>query len=175
MSTKPFEKFIKKEVKGAKKKEAIRVEKKKAKEEARAHGEEIRKRNEEKYRVVTKDNAGKKKVEHQSNENQTPSKKYNRNQKEEKQSRYSKNDPSQKKQVAEKPAESELMPLNKFIAHAGVCARREAAEMVKEGKVSVNGDIIYEPGFKVSAKDNVEVKGKFVHGYKMFILENGIN
>src|SRR5947199_3648619 len=29
------------------------------------------------------------------------------------------------------------MPLNKFIAHAGVCGRREAAELVKEGKIKV--------------------------------------
>jgi 23S rRNA pseudouridine2605 synthase len=33
---------------------------------------------------------------------------------------------------------AEQMPLNKFIAHAGVCGRREAAELVKGGKVVVN-------------------------------------
>ncbi len=37
-----------------------------------------------------------------------------------------------------------LMPLNKFIAHAGVCGRREAAELVKAGYVTVNGDKIFE-------------------------------
>ncbi|HYE56612.1 MAG TPA: S4 domain-containing protein, partial [Chitinophagaceae bacterium] len=36
--------------------------------------------------------------------------------------------------------------LNKFIAHSGVCSRREAADMVKEGKVKVNGKLITEPG-----------------------------
>src|SRR5690348_6768503 len=30
------------------------------------------------------------------------------------------------------------MPLNKFIAHAGICSRRDAAELVKTGKVTVN-------------------------------------
>ena len=42
MSKKPFEKFIKNEPTGAKKKEIFRQEKKKAKAESRAVGEEIR-------------------------------------------------------------------------------------------------------------------------------------
>ena len=52
------------------------------------------------------------------------------------------------------------MPLNKFIAHCGICSRREAADLVKLGKVSVNGTPVSEPGFKVSAKDIVKVNGK---------------
>ncbi|TAF53231.1 MAG: rRNA pseudouridine synthase [Sphingobacteriia bacterium] len=69
---------------------------------------------------------------------------------------------------------AEQMPLNKFIAHAGVCARREAAELVKTGKVTVNGDIVYEPGYKVSAKDKVKVKGKavFLQRNAVYILLN---
>lgn len=56
--------------------------------------------------------------------------------------------------------DAEQMPLNKYIAHCGVCARRDAAALVKEGVVTVNGNIISEPGFKVTAKDVVTVKGK---------------
>jgi 23S rRNA pseudouridine2605 synthase len=69
---------------------------------------------------------------------------------------------------------SAQMPLNKFIAHAGVCARREAAELVKQGFVSVNGDRVFEPGFKVSARDKIQVKGKAVHLQKnlVYILLN---
>jgi 23S rRNA pseudouridine2605 synthase len=52
------------------------------------------------------------------------------------------------------------MPLNKFIAHSGVCARREAALLVKDGKVMVNNTLVTEPGFKVSTKDEVKVNGK---------------
>ena len=59
------------------------------------------------------------------------------------------------------------MPLNKFIAHSGVCGRREAAEMVKLGKVKVNGETITEPGHKVSSKDEIKVNGK-----KIFIAKN---
>lgn len=58
------------------------------------------------------------------------------------------------------PTNSELMPLNKFIAHCGVCGRREAAEIIKKGKVTVNGDIVYEPGYKVSGREKVSMGGK---------------
>ena len=37
---------------------------------------------------------------------------------------------------------NQLMPLNKFIAHSGICSRRDAAEMVKFGKIKVNGTLI---------------------------------
>lgn len=67
-----------------------------------------------------------------------------------------------------------MIPLNKFIAHAGVCGRREAAELVKGGKVTVNGDKIFEPGFKVSQADKVTVKGKaiFLQKNNVYILLN---
>ncbi|MBK6937959.1 MAG: rRNA pseudouridine synthase [Chitinophagaceae bacterium] len=62
---------------------------------------------------------------------------------------------------------SELMPLNKYIAHSGVTARREAADMVKKGLVKVNGELVTEPGHKVSSKDDVRVNGK-----KIFLAKN---
>ena len=66
------------------------------------------------------------------------------------------------------------MPLNKYIAHAGICARRDAAELVKSGVVTVNGQSIIEPGFKVTEKDEVKVKGKKIHLTKnlVYILLN---
>jgi 23S rRNA pseudouridine2605 synthase len=54
----------------------------------------------------------------------------------------------------------EQMPLNKYIAHAGTCGRREAAELVKAGHITVNGDTVLEPGYKVQYKDVVRLKGK---------------
>jgi 23S rRNA pseudouridine2605 synthase len=66
-----------------------------------------------------------------------------------------------------RPLVSGIMPLNKFIAHAGVCARREAAEMVKKGLVKVNNQLVTEPGHKVSAKDDIRVNGK-----KIFLAKN---
>jgi 23S rRNA pseudouridine2605 synthase len=59
------------------------------------------------------------------------------------------------------------MPLNKFIAHGGICSRRDAVELVKAGKVIVNGEKILEPGHKVSDKDDIKVNGK-----KLFLRRN---
>jgi 23S rRNA pseudouridine2605 synthase len=67
----------------------------------------------------------------------------------------------------ERPENAGQMPLNKFIAHAGVCARREAAEIVKKGLVKVNNELVTEPGHKVSSKDEVKVNGK-----KVFLAKN---
>ncbi|MBD0279567.1 MAG: rRNA pseudouridine synthase, partial [Flavisolibacter sp.] len=74
-----------------------------------------------------------------------------------------------------KPLTSNLpMPLNKYIAHSGVCSRRDAAILIKEGKVKVNGELITEPGYKVTGKDSVVVGGKKVHPVRnlVYILLN---
>lgn len=52
------------------------------------------------------------------------------------------------------------MPLNKYIAHSGLCSRRKAVDYVKEGKVTVNGQLVTEPAFKVTAKDDVAINNK---------------
>jgi 23S rRNA pseudouridine2605 synthase len=74
----------------------------------------------------------------------------------------------------EREPSNEQMPLNKFIAHCGVSSRRDAAEMVKLGKVKVNNELITEPGHKVSAKDEIIVNGKKVSLAKnlVYILLN---
>ncbi|MGN6533474.1 MAG: pseudouridine synthase [Ginsengibacter sp.] len=59
------------------------------------------------------------------------------------------------------------MPLNKFIAHCGVTSRRDAVELIKEGKVTVNKKIVTEPAFKVNEKDDV-----FYNGKKLFVTKN---
>ncbi|HEY9362267.1 MAG TPA: pseudouridine synthase [Chitinophagaceae bacterium] len=67
-----------------------------------------------------------------------------------------------------------VMPLNKYVAHCGICGRREAADIVKEGKVKVNGVVITEPGFKINDKDDVRVNDKKVTPTKnlVYILVN---
>jgi 23S rRNA pseudouridine2605 synthase len=66
------------------------------------------------------------------------------------------------------------MPLNKFIAHCGITSRRDAIQLIKEGKVAVNDNVITEPGFKVTNKDAVVYNGKklFVTKNKVYILLN---
>ena len=65
------------------------------------------------------------------------------------------------------PVSNSLMPLNKFLAHCGVCSRRDAVTIIKEGKVKVNDAVIIEPAFKVSEKDDVKFNGK-----KLFVSKN---
>jgi len=52
------------------------------------------------------------------------------------------------------------MPLNKYIAHSNICSRRDAAVLVKEGHVQINGVVVTEPGTPIAASDVVKVKGK---------------
>ncbi|MGE9314768.1 pseudouridine synthase [Niabella sp. CJ426] len=61
----------------------------------------------------------------------------------------------------------EQMPLNKYLAHGGVSSRREAADLIKDGNVKVNGNVITEPGYKMADGDEVTVNGK-----KIFITKN---
>ncbi|WP_043932903.1 23S rRNA pseudouridine(2605) synthase RluB [Bacillus sp. EB01] len=47
--------------------------------------------------------------------------------------------------------------LQKIIARAGVASRRKAEELIKEGRVKVNGKVVKELGVKVTPSDRVEV------------------
>ncbi|HMD00290.1 MAG TPA: pseudouridine synthase, partial [Ferruginibacter sp.] len=64
-----------------------------------------------------------------------------------------------------KPASA--MPLNKYLAHCGICSRRDAVPLIIEGKVKVNGKLITEPGFKITPNDEVVYNNK-----KLFITKN---
>ena len=50
--------------------------------------------------------------------------------------------------------------LQKVISQAGIASRRKAEELIKDGKVKVNGEVIKELGTKVSESDKVEVNNK---------------
>ncbi|NIG51989.1 pseudouridine synthase [Chitinophaga sp. Cy-1792] len=52
------------------------------------------------------------------------------------------------------------MPLNKYIAHSGLCSRRKAVDYIREGKVTVNGMTVTEPATKVTAKDTIVLANK---------------
>ncbi len=66
------------------------------------------------------------------------------------------------------------MPLNKFLAHCGVCSRREAVTHITAGNVKVNEEIVKEPGFKITPADKVYYNGKqlFVTKNLIYILLN---
>lgn len=50
--------------------------------------------------------------------------------------------------------------LQKVIAEAGIASRRKAEELIKQGQVKVNGNVVTELGTKVSDKDEVMVNNK---------------
>lgn len=53
--------------------------------------------------------------------------------------------------------------LNKFLAHAGVCSRREADRMIVEGRVRVNGRVVQELGLKIDgSRDRIVADGRTV-------------
>lgn len=54
------------------------------------------------------------------------------------------------------------MRLNKYVAHAGICARRQAAELVKQGQITVNGKVELNPAYLVQPGDKVTYQGKLL-------------
>ncbi|HRP89245.1 MAG TPA: pseudouridine synthase [Edaphocola sp.] len=66
-------------------------------------------------------------------------------------------------------ANMEIMPLNKFIAHCGICSRRDAVELIKAGKIKVNEEVILEPGYKVQEEDQVSHEGNAVKIQKKLV------
>jgi pseudouridine synthase len=68
------------------------------------------------------------------------------------------------------------MRLNKFLAHAGVCSRREADRWIAEGRVTVNGRVVQELGEKIDpSRDRVVASGKPVRGVEerlVYVLLN---
>jgi 23S rRNA pseudouridine2605 synthase len=62
---------------------------------------------------------------------------------------------------------TEQMPLNKYLAHCGICSRRDAVALIANGKVEVNKKIVTEPGFKVSNADEIIYNNK-----KIFVTKN---
>ena len=51
---------------------------------------------------------------------------------------------------------TEPLRLNKFLANAGVCSRREADEFIQAGVVTVNGEVVTELGTKILRTDEVK-------------------
>ena len=74
-----------------------------------------------------------------------------------------------------KPVSAAMAPmrLNRFVAQAGICSRREADVLIKAGVVSVNGEIVTEMGYRVSPTDKIQVEGDTIKAEtKRYILLN---
>lgn len=63
--------------------------------------------------------------------------------------------------------------LNKLIAQAGICSRREADTLIATGVIEVNGKIVTELGYRVNHTDRVSMSGQsLVSQNKVYILLN---
>ena len=67
----------------------------------------------------------------------------------------------------------EKMRLQKYMSQLGLCSRRRAEELIQEGKVKVNGEIITQMGHMVNGDEKIEIASLLV-GMKIvmhFVLD----
>ena len=70
-------------------------------------------------------------------------------------------------------SDSDETRLNKFIANAGICSRREADVYIKAGNVKVNGKLVTEMGYKVKPTDEVKFDDSLISlEQKRYVLLN---
>ena len=81
---------------------------------------------------------------------------------------------TEKKSFSKSPAAADgKIRLNKYIANAGICSRREADQLIESGAVTVNGKIISELGYKVDPADIVSYGGTPIKKEKnVYVLLN---
>lgn len=78
-----------------------------------------------------------------------------------------------KKAAAPKPQSDGSIRLNKYIANAGICSRREADMYISIGNVTVNGKVVNEMGYKVKLEDDVRFDGRRINPEaKAYVLLN---
>ena len=149
MSQSPFQKFVAPK-KNSVVKEEFRQEKKKARKEKNAYFDKLK---EEKYqaRIAKKNPAAR-----QTKAEEVKNSGFN-------------NSASKTKDftAANEKTTDTVMPLNKFLAHCGVCSRREAIALIGKNLVKVNSVIVTEPGYKVQPTDEI-----FYNTKKLFVTKN---
>lgn len=83
------------------------------------------------------------------------------------------NAPIKRKPQSKQPSDPSLIRLNKYVANAGVCSRRDADVYIAAGNVTVNGKPIIEMGYKVKLTDEVRFDGRLLNPEKKeYILLN---
>lgn len=60
--------------------------------------------------------------------------------------------------------------LHKYIASAGVSSRRKAEDLIREGRITVNGAVVTEMGIKVSDTDEIAMDGELLKPAKLYYL-----
>lgn len=77
------------------------------------------------------------------------------------------------KKMEREEKKSDKIRLNRYIANAGVCSRRDADKLIQGGEISVNNKVVTEMGFQVSVGDVVKYGKKVLNREKnVYILLN---
>ncbi|WP_163716385.1 pseudouridine synthase [Mangrovibacterium lignilyticum] len=80
---------------------------------------------------------------------------------------------SEKKKVSIVKKGDEEIRLNRYIANAGICSRREADKLIADGEIQVNGEVVTELGAKVTKNDQVKYRGQTLSvEKKVYLLLN---
>jgi 23S rRNA pseudouridine2605 synthase len=83
------------------------------------------------------------------------------------------NAPIRKRSEPQKPANPDLIRLNKYVANSGVCSRRDADIYIAAGNITVNGKPVTEMGYKVKLTDEVKFDGRLLNPEKKeYVLLN---
>src|SRR5690554_95024 len=80
-----------------------------------------------------------------------------------------------KKEKVEKTTFADMgqIRLNRYLANAGICSRREADNLIASGVVQINGKVVTELGTKVESGDRVHYGGELISGEKkQYVLLN---
>ena len=56
--------------------------------------------------------------------------------------------------------------MNQFIAHAGICSRREADQFIAAGLVTINDEVVMKMGYRVSPSDSVKFNNELIKSEK---------
>ncbi|TAF83532.1 MAG: pseudouridine synthase [Runella slithyformis] len=81
--------------------------------------------------------------------------------------------PNKKKPTIVKNDDDDLIRINRYIANAGVCSRREADDLIGMGQITVNGKVVTELGAKIKRSDVVKYAGRTLNAEKVvYILVN---
>ncbi len=75
-----------------------------------------------------------------------------------------------KKPEFKKQQDDDVLRLNRYIANAGICSRREADELIAAGQITVNGQVITEMGYRVQRSDTVKYGKNLLNPEKMVYL-----
>ena len=77
------------------------------------------------------------------------------------------------KRIREAESKSDMVRLNRYIANAGICSRRDADKLIEAGEIKVNNKVITEMGYKVKLEDEVRYDGARINPeQKAYVLLN---